>query len=77
MDTTETEQMLVGYLQELLVTLGGALVIAALLGGWAAYRGLQPIRDIVAAAERISAYPSRAAWSPGGCPGSSSTWSRP
>lgn len=68
MDTTETEQMLMGYLRELLVTLGGALVIAALLGGWAAYRGLQPIRDIVAAAERISAYPLQGRLEPGRVP---------
>jgi two-component system heavy metal sensor histidine kinase CusS len=68
MDTTETEQMLVSYLHELLVTLGGALVIAALLGGWAAYRGLKPIRDIVAAAERISAYPLKGRLEPGRVP---------
>lgn len=68
LDTTEAEQMLTAYLHQLLLTLAGALVVAALVGWWAAYRGLQPIRDIVAAAERVTTYPFNGRLEPGRVP---------
>jgi two-component system heavy metal sensor histidine kinase CusS len=59
MDTSEDERILAGYLSQMLVSIAGAVVIAALVGWWAAYRGLAPVRDIAAAARRITAYPLR------------------
>ena len=59
LDTTEDERILAGYLRQMLASFAGAVVIAALVGWWAAYRGLAPVRDIAEAARRITAYPLR------------------
>ena len=56
MDITEDEQMVAGFLQQMMFTLTGGAVLAALVGWWGAYRGLQPIRDLVEATGRITAY---------------------
>lgn len=55
LDVSASQQLLSGYLREVLGVLAGGVVLAAAIGAWIARRGLRPIADITRATERVGA----------------------
>ncbi|MGC8518399.1 MAG: heavy metal sensor histidine kinase [Steroidobacteraceae bacterium] len=55
LDMSPVQQLLANYLRQMLIVLGGGVLLAAVLGAWVARRGLRPIAAITEATERVGA----------------------